>query len=57
MFHDDEFDRIFEHMSGSIMNLDNVFEMLKKAGNISGPIFYGYTMTTGPDGRPVINEY
>ena len=57
MFHDDEFDRIFEHMSGSIMNLDNVFEMLKKAGNISGPIFYGYTMTAGPDGRPVINEY
>ena len=57
MFHDDEFDRIFEHMSGSIMNLDNVFEMLKKAGNISGPIFYGYTMTTGPDDRPVINEY
>ena len=57
MFYDDEFDRIFEHMSGSIMNLDNVFEMLKKAGNISGPIFYGYTMTTGPDDRPVINEY
>ena len=57
MFHDDEFDWIFEHMSGSIMNLDNVFEMLKKAGNISGPIFYGYTMTTGPDDRPVINEY
>ena len=57
MFYDDEFDRIFEHMSGSIMNLDNVFEMLKKAGNISGPIFYGYTTTTGPDGRPVINEY
>ena len=57
MFHDDEFDRIFEHMSGSIMNLDNVFEMLKKAGNISGPIFYGYTTTAGPDDRPVINEY
>jgi len=57
MFHDDEFDRIFEHMSGSIMNLDNVFEMLKKAGNISGPVFYGYTMTTGPDGNPVVQEY
>ena len=57
MFYDDEFDRIFEQMSGSFMNLDNVFEMLKNAGNISGPIFYGYTMTTGPDGKPVIEEY
>ena len=57
MFHDDEFDRIFEQMSSSFMNLDNVFEILKNVGNLSGPIFYGYTMTTGPDGRPVINEY
>ena len=57
MFYDDEFDRIFKQMSGSFMNLDNVFEMLKNAGNISGPIFYGYTMTTGPDGKPVVEEY
>ena len=57
MFHDDEFDSLFKQMSGSFMNLDNVFEMLKNAGNISGPIFYGYTMTTGPDGKPVVNEY
>jgi len=57
MFHDDEFDRIFKQMSGSFVNLDNVFEMLKNAGTISGPVFYGYTMTTGPDGKPVVNEY
>jgi len=57
MFHDDEFDRIFKQMSGSFVNLDNVFEMLKNAGNISGPVFYGYTMTTGPDGKPVVQEY
>jgi len=57
MFHDDEFDRIFKQMSGSFMNLDNVFEMLKNAGSISGPVFYGYTMTTGPDGNPVVQEY
>ena len=54
---DDEFDRLFKQMSSSFMNLDDVFEMLKNAGNMSGPIFYGYTMTTGPDGKPVINEY
>ena len=57
MFYDDEFDRIFKQMSGSFTNLDNVFEMLKNAGNISGPVFYGYTMTTGPDGKPVVEEY
>ena len=57
MFHDDEFDRLFKQMSGSFMNLDDVFEMLKNAGNISGQVFYGYTMTTGPDGKPVVNEY
>ena len=57
MFHDDEFDRLFKQMSGSFMNLDDVFEMLRNAGNISGPVFYGCTMTTGPDGKPVVNEY
>ena len=57
MFDDDEFDRLFKQMSSSFMNLDDVFETLKNVGNVSGPIFYGYTMTTGPDGKPVINEY
>ena len=57
MFHDDEFNRIFKQMSGSFVNLDDVFEMLKNTGNISGPVFYGYTMTTGPDGKPVTQEY
>jgi len=57
MFHDDEFNRIFKQMSGSFVNLDDVFEMLKNAGNVSGPVFYGYTMTTGPDGKPVTQEY
>ena len=54
---DDEFDRLFKQMSSSFMNLDDVFEILKNTGNMSGPIFYGYTMTTGPDGKPVVNEY
>jgi len=57
MFHNDEFDRLFKQMSSSFMNLDDVFEILKDAGNISDPVFYGCTMTTGPDGKPVVNEY
>ena len=54
---DDEYDSLFKQMSSSFMNLDDVFEILKNTGNMSGPIFYGYTMTTGPDGKPVVNEY
>ena len=57
MFHNDDFDSLFKQMSGSFMNLDDVFEMLKNAGNVSGPVFYGYTMTAGSDGEPVVNEY
>ena len=57
MFDDDGFDRLFKQMSSSFMNLDDEFETLKNVGNVSGPIFYGYTMTTSPDGKPVINEY
>ena len=54
---DDEYDSLFKQMSSSFMNLDDVFEILKNTGNMSGPIFYGYTMTTGSDGKPVVNEY
>ena len=53
----DEFDRIFKQMSSSFGNLDDVFEMLKNTNGVSGPIIYGYTMTVGPDGKPVIQEY
>jgi len=44
-------------MSSSFGNLDDVFEMLKNTSGVSGPIIYGYTMTVGPDGKPVIQEY
>jgi len=57
MFHDDEFKSIFKQMSGTLVNLADVFEMLKNAGTVSGPVFYGYTMPTGPDGKPVTQEY
>ena len=53
----DEFNRIFKQMSSSFGNLDDVFEMLKNTSAVSGPIIYGYTMTVGPDGKPVIQEY
>jgi len=41
------------------MNLDEIFDEANKSGTIQsyGPFYYGYTMTTGPDGTPVVKEY
>ncbi len=59
MFFDDEIDGLFKIMSRSFMNLDEVFDETKESGNIQsyGPFYYGYTMTVGPDGKPVVKEY
>ena len=59
MFFDDEFDRLFKRMSRSFMNLDDVFEEVRGAGDTKsyGPHYYGYTMAIGPDGKPVVKEY
>ncbi|MEE8181243.1 MAG: archaeal heat shock protein Hsp20, partial [Nitrosopumilaceae archaeon] len=59
MFFDDEFDGLFKKMSRSFMNLDEIFEEANESGNIQsyGPFYYGYTMTVGPDGKPVVKEY
>ena len=57
MFFDDEFDRIFKRMSRSFFDLDEIFEEAKHGGSTSGPFYYGYTMTVGPDGKPVVKEY
>ena len=46
----DEFNRIFKQMSSSFGNLDDVFEMLRNTNGLSEPIYFGYTMTVGPDG-------
>lgn len=57
MFFDSEFDRIFKRMSNSFFNIDDVFDEFKGNGSESGPYYYGYTMTVGPDGKPVVKEY
>ena len=53
---DDEFDRIFKRMSQSFFNLDDLFEEFQGKDSV-GPFYYGYTMTVGPDGKPIVKEY
>ena len=53
----DEFDRIFKRMSNSFFDIDDIFEEFKENGSNSGPFYYGYTMTIGPNGKPVVKEY
>ncbi len=55
-FFDTEIDRIFKKMSNSFFDSNDTFEAFKGNSN-SGPIFYGYTMTIGPDGKPSVQEY
>jgi len=54
---DDEFNGIFKKMSNSFFNLDDIFEEFKTKGSSQGPYYYGYTMTVGPDGKPIVKEY
>ena len=56
MFFDNEFERIFKRMSQSFFNIDDMFEEFKGKDS-AGPFYYGYTMTIGPDGKPVVKEY
>ncbi len=55
MFFDSEFDRFFRRMSNSFFNIDEIFEESK--GNGSSSCCYGYTITVGPDGKPIVKEY
>ncbi len=55
MFFDSEINRIFKQMSNSFFNIGDICEDFK--GDDTGSCCYGYTMTVGPDGKPVVKEY
>ncbi len=57
MFFDSEIDRIFRKMSNSFFNIGDMFEEFEGNSSVCGPCYYGYTMTVGPDGKPVVKEY
>ena len=54
---DDEFDRIFKKMSSSFFDIDDIAEEFSGKGSNVSPFYYGYTMTVGPNGKPVVKEY
>ena len=56
MFLDDEFNKMFKRMSQSFFDIDDIFEQVR-GQNLNGPYYYGYTMTVGPDGKPIVKEY
>jgi HSP20 family protein len=56
MFLDDEFNKMFKRMSQSFFDIDDIFEQVR-GQNLRGPYYYGYTMTVGPDGKPIVKEY
>jgi len=55
-FFDTEIERIFQKISNPFFDGNDILEGFNGNSN-SGPIFYGYTMTIGPDGKPSVQEY
>ncbi len=57
IFFDSEINRIFKQMSNSFFNIDDICEDFKGNDSDSGSCCYGYTMTVGPDGKPIVKEF
>ncbi len=59
MIESDEFDILFQRMMRPFKGLDEMWDELKGSANAQtfGPYYYGYSVTVGPDGKPVIKEY
>lgn len=55
----DEFDNLFSRMMRPFKELDHIWDEMKSSDNSKtfGPYYYGYSVTVGPDGKPVVKEY
>ena len=55
----DPLEREFQRMSNRFFDWDDDFEdnWFGNRSQTIGPYYYGYTMTVGPDGKPVVKEY
>ncbi len=55
----DEFDNLFQTMMRPFKGLDKIWNDMINSENAEtfGPYYYGYSLTVGPDGKPVVKEY
>lgn len=54
MWFDTPFDQMFRSLSDRFFNTDDDFELNRAHAH---PYFYGYTMTVGNDGKPIVKQY
>lgn len=54
MWFDTPFDQMFRSSSDPFFNMYDNFELNRARAQ---PYFYGYTMTIGNDGRPIVRQY
>ena len=59
MFEMDEFDDLFQRMSRPFREIEDIWNELRRSPNLQtrGPYYYGYSVTIGSDGKPVVKEY
>lgn len=55
MWFDNQFDKTFRSLSDRFFNMDDDFEFPRHV--FAQPYFYGYSMTIGNDGRPLVKQY
>ena len=55
----DEFDGLFQRMMRPFKELDNIWEEIGGSATMQtvSPYYYGYSITVGSDGKPVVKEY
>jgi HSP20 family protein len=55
----DEFGDIFQKMMRPFKGLDKIWDDIKDSDDVQtfGPYYYGYSLTVGPDGKPIVKEY
>ena len=54
----DEFDEMFRRMSRPFADIESLFDQVSRSdGKTIGPYVYGYSMTVGPDGKPIVSEF
>jgi HSP20 family protein len=55
----DEFNNLFRRMTRPFIEINDMWDEMKDSSDVQtfGPYYYGYSMTIGPDGKPVVKEY